>query len=616
MQNTTIQSEALVDTVFDSPDERLQLRFSVSPDGRLLWSLRRDTLSIVEPSALGVVLDGADLGVDVEIGDSSTGVIDESYPWRGGHSTAINQCTAAMTAFTHRGTGTEYRIESRIYNDGVAFRYLFSKAEGSNGSLRRVNGEATSWRFAEGTHAWYHTNTLNYEGIHERCEVGLLEPGQIFGPPVVLELAGANGFAAITEGGLFNYSGLVIQTAGDRRLTAHFDDDPAGWDMPGTFETPWRITLVAPDLNGLVNSDIVHNVCPPPGKELVDAPWIQAGTVLWSWWSWFNGVPPYYLPYNRERETRYIDRAAEFGIEFVLFDAGWENWTRDDADKWAVLTELVDYARSRGVGIWVWRDHADLLDPLERSEFLRQIQHCGVVGLKVDFMDSESKRMIGFYTAMLEETAQRCIMINFHGANKPTGESRTWPHEMTREGIYGLEHNIGAAIPPRHNVLLPFTRMLAGHGDYTPCTLTPERLRGTTFAHQMALTVALLSPLLHLPDHPDVYAREGVGRFLGELPTCWDETWVTPESTLGRVASIARRSGRIWYLAVLCGEEAEQLKISTAFLGDGNYNAEIYRDSPDDLQRFERVELQVNSSAPLPAALHPGGGLLARFAPI
>src|SRR5690606_21922988 len=121
------------------------------------------------------------------------------------------------------------------------------------------------------------------------------------------------------------------------------------------------------------------------------------------------------------------------------------------------------------------------------------------------------------------------------------------------------------------------------------------------------------SPLLHLPDHPDVYVREGVGQFLGELPTCWDETWVTPESKLGRVASIARRCGRIWYLAVLCGEDAEQLKISTAFLGDGNYNAEIFRDSPDDLQRFERVELEVNSSTPLPAALHPGGGLLARF---
>ena len=60
-------------------------------------------------------------------------------------------------------------------------------------------------------------------------------------------------------------------------------------------------------------------------------------------------------------------------------------------------------------------------------------------------------------------------MIDFHGAYKPDGMRRTWPNLITREGVMGAEYNKWSArITPDHNVMLPFTRMLAGPMDYTP----------------------------------------------------------------------------------------------------------------------------------------------------
>ena len=142
-------------------------------------------------------------------------------------------------------------------------------------------------------------------------------------------------------------------------------------------------------------------------------------------------------------------------------------------------------------------------------------------------------------------------MVNFHGANKPAGEARTWPHELTREGVYGLEHR-----RPRrgraHNTTLPFTRFLAGAADYTPVVFG-ERRKETSWAHQIATAVVFTSPLLVFGGHPQSLLDNPAVEMIKSLPSVWDETIVLPASEIGELAAFARRHGTTWFVAVLNG---------------------------------------------------------------
>jgi alpha-glucosidase len=112
------------------------------------------------------------------------------------------------------------------------------------------------------------------------------------------------------------------------------------------------------------------------------------------------------------------------------------------------------------------------------------VQNVGAVGVKLDFFDHEAKEVMDLYRACLEGAAEHHLMVNFHGANKPTGESRTWPNELNREAVSGMERRSMQAWA-RHDATIPFTRMLAGHLDFTPM-LFGERRRETSWPHQIS----------------------------------------------------------------------------------------------------------------------------------
>ena len=181
----------------------------------------------------------------------------------------------------------------------------------------------------------------------------------------------------------------------------------------------------------------------------------------------------------------------------------------------------------RHVGIWLWKDSRALADRGRSSaRSSTSAATLGVVGAKIDFFDHEAKEMIDRYQSILRESAERHIMVNFHGANKPAGEARTWPHELTREGVYGLEHR-QAPEWARHNTTLPFTRFLAGAADYTPVVFG-ERRKETSWAHQIATAVVFTSPLLVFGGHPQSLLDNPAVEMIKSLPSVWDETIVLP----------------------------------------------------------------------------------------
>jgi alpha-glucosidase len=279
------------------------------------------------------------------------------------------------------------------------------------------------------------------------------------------------------------------------------------------------------------------------------------------------------------------------------------------------MQELVTYSAAQHVKVWVWKAYSDhdgtpgLQQAAARQAFFRHCRDIGVAGVKIDFFNGESQEVIKFYQAALREAAELHLLLDFHGANKPTGESRTWPNELSREGVRGLESE---KVWPAHDAALPFTRYLAGHGDYTPLTFGPLG-QGTTLAHQVATMATFTSPFLCVAANPEDILKSPAKEFITSIPTVWDETIVLPQSELGALSLLARRQGTTWYLMALNGEATRQLPVSLAFLGKGAYQALTLADSPDSPASGTIKRTAVTSKTSLTLSMQAGGGYVGIF---
>jgi alpha-glucosidase len=207
--------------------------------------------------------------------------------------------------------------------------------------------------------------------------------------------------------------------------------------------------------------------------------------------------------------------------------------------------------------------------------------------------------------------------VNFHGANKPAGEPRTWPNEMTREGIHGLEQNKWSAIPVQHYAVLPFTRLVAGHGDFTPVTFQERYLKGTTFAQQLATAILYTSPMQCWADKPEIYLKSPCLPLIQNMPCDWDETRVLPVSKIGKLAAYARKKGESWFIGIVNGETKEKtLVLDFSFLGNGAYSATYYKDAMDNpASIIVEKNMPVNNKTSLQVTMLPGGGFAGWFKP-
>jgi alpha-glucosidase len=359
--------------------------------------------------------------------------------------------------------------------------------------------------------------------------------------------------------------------------------------------------MIGADLNALVNSDIAHNLCPPPDPKLfprgMTTDWIKPGRAVWKY---LDGGPSTF-----EGMKEFSRMAGELGFEYHVIEGFWSRWSDEQ------IQELVDYSRQRGVGLFFWNHSKQLRTPESREEFFGKLSRLGVVGAKIDFFDHEHKEVVDLYMTLLQEAAKHRLLVNFHGANKPTGEARTWPNELTREAVRGMESS-RLRERARHDTTLPFTRYLAGHGDYTPVHFGARR-GDTTWAHQIATAAVFDEPLLTYGAHPTNLLAHPARDMIQSIPAVWDETIVLPVSEIGEVAAFARRSGRTWFLAVLNGPVARTLQVPLSFLGNGAYETMRVRDRRDDPAAVRIETAPTRRKDSLNIELSDGGGFIARF---
>ncbi|HEY1497469.1 MAG TPA: glycoside hydrolase family 97 catalytic domain-containing protein [Candidatus Solibacter sp.] len=606
----TIVTSAADALALQSPNGQLRFRVAAA-SGRLTYDVTLAGKPVIEPSAFAILIDGVNLAEGVRTGKVEQYKTDATYATFGVHSTAIDRSNGARLAVTHIASGTAFTLEARAFDSGIAFRYVAPGPDGKS----RVTDETTEFRIPAGSTLWSHDLEGHYEGEHKKRALAEVAAGDIAATPLTFRLPGGTAYGSITEGSLIHYAGMALKAGPNHEFHAllghaqppsypfrlRFDPaDIARLAKPaaiqGTITSPWRIVM-AGVLNTLVNSDIVGNVSAPPDPkyfpEGLKTPWLKPGRAVWAY---LDGGQK-----TLQEMKDFSKMAGELGFQYNVVEGFWRSWSP------AELKEFCDYSREQGVGVVLWAFRRSLGTPEARREFFDRLSAAGAAGAKIDFFDHEALEVIDLYEDLLREAAARHMVLDFHGANKPTGLSRTWPNELTREGIRGLESSKTQRAV--HQATLPFTRMLAGPADYTPMHFGPRR-NNTSIANQIASAAIFTSPMLVYAANPRNILSSPAVDVIKTIPSVWDETIVLPGSAIGELVAFARRSGDTWFLAVMNGVEAKKLALPLSFLGDGAWHAVEVRDSGDTVE-LKRSDARRGDS--LPFDFVPGGGTLIRF---
>jgi alpha-glucosidase len=590
--------------IIKSPDGHVHLLIKTD-NGVLKYSVMLNNATVIEPSSMGLVINGKRLGLNIMLGKTQTYAINETYATLGVHSIAVNHCNGIKVTVNSDGKSMSFILDARVFNDGVAFRYLVT----SQGNAI-IDKDSTQFSIPGGAMVWAQPNIKAYEGRYAKKNIADVKAGELAGPPLTIELAGKVGYAAITEGGLTDFAGMSLIANGTHGFTANLTDITK---KSGDIESPWRIVEVGKDLNTMVNCDIVTNVSPAYDQSLfpqgVNTDWVKPGRSVWSWLAKTRSI-------TLDNMKHFTDLAAQLGFEYNLVDEGWGNWRDSTRDKWDMMKELVDYSAKKGVKIWVWKAYPDRkgiqgINTAERRQaFFKRCSAIGIAGLKIDFFDSEAQDIVDFYQSALKDAAGYHLMMDFHGANKPTGENRTWPNELTREAIRGMENQ-----PPwaPGNTALPFTRYLAGPADFTPVHFG-NRLGEVSWAHQVATMVVFTSPLLCLGADPQSILDNPSKQMIQNIPPTWDETIVLPQSKIGELALYARRKGETWYLAALNGiDERRTVKVDLSFLKKGHHIFSIIKDDPKIQANAILENTKLSASQSIDIVMNATGGFLAKI---
>lgn len=627
------------DFTVHSPDKNIQLKININQ--QIHYSIFFESQEILKPSPISMTIkDREKLGTEpVLVNAAQRSVNQEIRP-------VVPEKNAVLTDRFNEITlvfENDFSLIFRVYDEGVAYRFN-TDIEGEIDILE----EEVLFNFGADHHVYFAAEEsffTHQERPYEFLPLTAITRYKMSYPPVLVHIKDGPK-VAVTEADLEDYAGLYFRGTGRTSLRGIFpavaleerqtrdrdvrivkrDDHIAR--TAGRRLFPWRVILIAEKDADLLENQLVYKLAKP--LQLKDTGWIRPGKVAWDWWNANNifGVD-FEAGINTETYKYYIDFASDHGIEYVILDEGWYILgdlfdINPDID----IEELIQYAEAKNVGIILWVVWKTLDDQLH--EALDRFEKWGVRGIKVDFMQRDDQWMVNYYHKIAEEAAKRHLIVDFHGAFKPTGLRRAYPNVLTREGVLGLEHNKWSKnVTPEHNVTLPFIRMLAGPMDYTPGAMinaqeanfqvvfTRPMSMGTR-CHQLAMYVVYESPLQMLADSPSHYLKETECLdFLSRVPSVWEETHVL-EARVADYIVIARRSGKDWYVGAMTDGIARNFDIDMSFLPPGEFEAEIFRDGLNARRYgsdYKKEVMPVSNQDKLAIKLAPGGGWAARIYP-
>jgi alpha-glucosidase len=629
-----------------SPDGRIELRISTSSNAPG-FEIRFNKKKLLR-GELVLCVSGTNILENAVVKSSQTRESDSTYDMPFGKNNPIRDHFRELTLDFENAAAPvqKFQVVFRAYDDGVAYRYVIP--EQANANSIEITDEPGKFQFNGDPRMWplYLKNyTTSHEGNYAAEKFSTLTNDCLMDVPLLAEFA--NGVSvAIVQANLQNYAGLYLVAEGagkNRWLQCKLPPLPGQTEIKVRsslpLKSPWRAMLVGTAPGRLLESNLILNLNDP--CAIADTSWIHPGKTSFYWWS---GVQAPFDPQQAAKwEENYIDFCASNNIQFhaVIGTEGnhpWHFQTKagynppgPDADVTRArpgfpLAQIVQYARSKGVGIRVWVNQKALKGHVE--EAFAQYEKWGLTGVMVDFLDRNDQEMVHFANEIVRSAARHHLDINFHGVWAPTGLERTYPNLFNHEGVLNLEYLKGTdRCTPQHDLTVAFTRLLAGPADYHL-----GGFRGAyrdQFHHRnvkpiifgtrcfsLAMYVVFENPLPMVCDTPDSYIGQPGFDFLREVPTTWDETRVL-SGEVGKYIVMARRKGNDWYIGAMTDWTPRSLKIRLNFLPPGEYQVETWSDvkgdpNPNHLAFKSR---KMKSGATLRLNLNGGGGEVVRIEP-
>lgn len=615
-----------------SPDRKIVVEVDVA--GQTTYSVKYDNQIVLAPSPLSMTFDGGrTIGRNMKVLKATTRSVDQT------HTPVIRQKSDRIVDRYNELTlaAKDYKVLFRAYGDGVAYRFVTNFPDSV-----KVLGEEVNFVFPADFATLFPEETSKnsaQQRIYKRLKLSEIDTMRFCSTPMIVTSdKGVRMF--ISESDLESYPGMFLKKTDAARFSGDFayfpineveNDDRARFATEfadylaatkGTRSYPWRMMIVTDRDEALIESNLVYNLAPPSEG---DFSWVRPGKIAWDWWNALNlyGVD-FKSGVNTETYKYYVDFASKYGIEYILLDDGWSEFT--DVTKVVPeldMEELLAYAQSKNVGVMLWVAWLPFNNKMD--EAFELYSKWGIKGLKVDFMDRDDQTMVDFYYRVARKAIEKKMTVDFHGSYKPTGWIRTFPNVLSSEGVAGLEQSKwSSANQPQHNVDLPFIRMVAGPMDYTPGGMhnmhsadfkawfnTPGTIG--TRCHQLAMYVIYESPLQMLADSPSNYYREPeCMEFLSAVPAVWDETRVL-EGVIGDYVVIARRNGDTWYLGAMTDENDREFEIPLDFI-DGQKTLTAWEDGVNvkmQARDFARRTREVSNTDTVKIKLNGGGGYVA-----
>jgi alpha-glucosidase len=649
-----------------SPDGRNQVTVELR-EGRLTWSLARDGRALILPSLLGFEFQGAPpLRDGLSITDTTRQSHDEwwTQPWGEVARVRDHHNELAVSVEETAAPSRRLTLRVRAFDDGVGFRYEFPEQPGLGAF--EMSDELTQFSFADNPRAWWIPSDRprmdRSEMLYSSGPLSLLQRVQT---PLTMESRDGRTFMVIHEANLVDYARMNLRGSCIECRVLQADLAPMGDGVKvrghTPFVTPWRTIQLADHATELSPSVLGLNLNPP--NVLASTDWIHPMKYVGIWWgmhigamTWSSG-PKHGA--TTENARRYIDFAAKNGFGGVLvegWNTGWDgDWIANrnafsftqaypDYD----LPAVAAYAKAHGVRLIVHNETSGGIQNYERQlDSAFALYHSlGLDAIKTGYVTDTtaeghshwSQFMVRHYRRVVETAARYGIMLDVHEPLHDTGERRTYPNMMSREGARGQEYNAWSGDggnPPEHETILFFTRLLAGPMDYTPGIFDILRDRSTgraqrpdqprvrtTLAKQLALYVTIYSPLQMAADLPENYQHQPAFQFIRDVAVDWDTTRVI-DARIGDYVVVARRErgGQTWFVGAITDEEGRTLDVPLSFLTPGRrYVAEIYADGPsanwlDNPLPLTITRRTVTSAMRLRVVLAPGGGQAIRIRP-
>ena len=615
-----------------SPDGKTTVQLQI--DGQIKYAVVHNQHTLIASSVIGVATDfAASVGkVKKQVRSSEKQVL---YPLVRQKNKQVNDVyNQFKLTFSNK-----YSLEWRAYNNGVAWRWIIDR----KGDYK-VTDEQVNFQLSTSDSVWYPLENSFYshnERLYDHWPVDSTE-NKLASLPALVNVNGTK--LLITESDLFDYAGLWLRGAKngllqgvfphypkEKKVSSDRDEEVVSREdfiarQSNTHTLPWRVLMIADKDEELLTNQLVYQLSRPANG---DYSWVKPGKAQWDWWNDNNVYEVNFKAgVNTATYKYYIDFASQNGLEYVVLDEGWSNTENllkvvDAID----MNELAAYAKEKNVGLILWTTWLALDRQMEAA--LDQFARWGIKGIKVDFMQRDDQEMVNYYERTAIEAAKRKLLVDFHGAYKPTGMERTYPNVITREGVFGLEQSKWdpqKRIDPEHNVTLPFIRMAAGPMDYTPGAMLNAQKKDWkpvwsnpgslgTRCHQLAMYVIYESPLQMLADNPTHYLKEPeCMQFLKQVPTVWDTT-IALQAKLSDYVVMARKAANgDWYIGAMTDWNAREITIDLSFLSDENYTIDTWQDGINadrNAMDFAHISKSLEKNKPLSIHLAPGGGFVA-----